>query len=229
MRIGGEARRRRPRSARHRQRRKAADRVERAGATPSRWPIGAAPSRSITPRCARSPARDRRRGGGAVSRAREDAVPRASREPDRTEAPRRVGRARAGIHYDPAWRVHGAIDTGGARSTFEISLAADGVLRCTRVGRAHFSFAGRAASARDVLARGLRRRAVAAVLPTRTSGARDLRRRTLPLRHDQGRRPGRCRRATSCSTSITRTTRRARTTSAGRARCRRRRTGCRSR
>ena len=48
--------------------------------------------------------------------------------------------------YDPAFRVRGVIDTLGARHTFGISLAADGVLRCTRVGHARFSLGGHAAS-----------------------------------------------------------------------------------
>ncbi|MEO8751478.1 MAG: DUF1684 domain-containing protein [Casimicrobiaceae bacterium] len=43
--------------------------------------------------------------------------------------------------YDPAWRVVGTIEPNAARTTFEISLATDGMLRCTRVGRIHFSVA----------------------------------------------------------------------------------------
>jgi uncharacterized protein len=52
-----------------------------------------------------------------------------------------------GLHwyaYDPSWRVRGVIDANEPRQTFDIPLAADGVLRCTRVGRARFSVAGRA-------------------------------------------------------------------------------------
>ena len=45
--------------------------------------------------------------------------------------------------YDPAFRVRGVIDTSAPRETFGISLAADGVLRCTRVGHARFTLAGR--------------------------------------------------------------------------------------
>jgi uncharacterized protein len=48
--------------------------------------------------------------------------------------------------YDPAFRVRGVIVTQGPRHTFGIPLAADGVLRCTRVGHARFSIAGRVAS-----------------------------------------------------------------------------------
>jgi uncharacterized protein (DUF1684 family) len=46
--------------------------------------------------------------------------------------------------YDAAWRVRGVIDATAPRQSFEISLAADGVLRCTRVGYARFTIAGRA-------------------------------------------------------------------------------------
>jgi uncharacterized protein (DUF1684 family) len=43
--------------------------------------------------------------------------------------------------YDPAWRTVGRIEA--ARSaTFEIPLAADGVIRCSRVARIHFVIAG---------------------------------------------------------------------------------------
>lgn len=48
--------------------------------------------------------------------------------------------------YDAAFRLRGVIDTRAERHTFNISLAADGVLRCTRVGHARFSFAGEPAS-----------------------------------------------------------------------------------
>ena len=48
--------------------------------------------------------------------------------------------------YDPAWRVIGTIDTHAPRTTFEIPLSADGVLRCTRFGRVHFTIGGAAAA-----------------------------------------------------------------------------------
>ena len=63
-----------------------------------------------------------------------------------------VANARAGwdgprwYPYDPKFRVRGVIDTREPRDTFEISLAADGILRCTRVGHARFSLGGSAAS-----------------------------------------------------------------------------------
>jgi uncharacterized protein (DUF1684 family) len=48
--------------------------------------------------------------------------------------------------YDAAWRVRGVIDATAPRQTFEISLASDGLLRCTRVGHARFTIAGRASA-----------------------------------------------------------------------------------
>ena len=48
--------------------------------------------------------------------------------------------------YDVAWRVRGVIDATQPRRTFEISLASDGVLRCTSVGHARFTIAGRASA-----------------------------------------------------------------------------------
>ena len=46
------------------------------------------------------------------------------------------------FRYDAAFRVRGEIDATAPRETFEISLASDGMLRCTRVGLARFSLAG---------------------------------------------------------------------------------------
>jgi uncharacterized protein (DUF1684 family) len=46
--------------------------------------------------------------------------------------------------YDAKFRVRGVIDTREPRRTLEISLAADGILRCTRVGHARFSVVGHA-------------------------------------------------------------------------------------
>jgi uncharacterized protein (DUF1684 family) len=45
--------------------------------------------------------------------------------------------------YDPAWRVIGKIEPVAARRTFEISLATDGILRCTTVGRVAFTLDSR--------------------------------------------------------------------------------------
>ena len=48
--------------------------------------------------------------------------------------------------YDKAWRVRGVIDSSAKRKTFDIPLASDGVLRCTRVGCVRFEVAGKPAS-----------------------------------------------------------------------------------
>lgn len=48
--------------------------------------------------------------------------------------------------YGPAWRVVGTMEPAAKRSTFEISLAADGLLRCTCVGQIRFSLLARPAS-----------------------------------------------------------------------------------
>ena len=41
--------------------------------------------------------------------------------------------------YDRAWRIVATIDRGAPRERFEVALAADGLLRCTRVGYARFA------------------------------------------------------------------------------------------
>jgi len=48
--------------------------------------------------------------------------------------------------YDPAARVDALVQPAAERATFEIALAADGMLRCTRAGDAHFVLAGHRAS-----------------------------------------------------------------------------------
>jgi uncharacterized protein (DUF1684 family) len=48
--------------------------------------------------------------------------------------------------YDPAWRFVAAVDPDPARSEFEIDLAADGTLRCARIGHARFRRNGADAS-----------------------------------------------------------------------------------
>jgi uncharacterized protein (DUF1684 family) len=68
--------------------------------------------------------------------------------PDSPIAPERRDRW-AGLHWYPystAWRVRGDIDAMTPRQTFEIPLASDGVLRCTRIGCVRFMIAGQAAS-----------------------------------------------------------------------------------
>ena len=63
------------------------------------------------------------------------------------EASRRSGwRGLDWFAYDKAWRVRGVIDNSAKRTSFEIELASDGVLRCTRVGCVGFEIAGQSAS-----------------------------------------------------------------------------------
>jgi uncharacterized protein len=47
--------------------------------------------------------------------------------------------------YAPAWRIKGILEFAAKRETFEISLATDGILRCTRVGHVGFVVAGKQA------------------------------------------------------------------------------------
>ena len=61
--------------------------------------------------------------------------------------------------YDPAARVDAAIEPAASRETFDIALASDGVLHCTRVGLAHFTMAGRKASSSKTVAVTKNRRA----------------------------------------------------------------------
>ena len=168
-------------------------------------------------------------GGGAVPRGARAPVSRASGQPDRAGASRRVGRPRTGIRTTAAWRVRGVDRHDGAarrrsRSRSRRTASCAARASATRGSRSPASAAALAVYWFEGYGGGL-------WLPfsDASSGTRDLRRRPLSLRHDQGRRPRHRRRRRSCSTSTSRTTRRARTTTAGRARCRRRRIGCRSR
>ena len=47
--------------------------------------------------------------------------------------------------YDPAWRTIGVVEPVRS-STFEIPLAADGIIRCARIARIHFTIAGETAN-----------------------------------------------------------------------------------
>ena len=47
--------------------------------------------------------------------------------------------------YAPAWRMKGVVEAAVKRETFEISLATDGILRCTRIGHVRFTVGGRPA------------------------------------------------------------------------------------
>ena len=46
--------------------------------------------------------------------------------------------------YDPAWRVQATVERVAPDAGFEIPLATDGILRCTRVGRVRFAIRGAA-------------------------------------------------------------------------------------
>jgi len=58
---------------------------------------------------------------------------------------RRAWGGLAWFDYDPAWRVTATIERIAPGSEFEIALAADGALRCARVGRVRFDVRGAAA------------------------------------------------------------------------------------
>ncbi len=44
--------------------------------------------------------------------------------------------------YAPAWRLKGVIEVAAKWETFDIPLAADGILRCTRAGQVRFAVGG---------------------------------------------------------------------------------------
>ena len=58
---------------------------------------------------------------------------------------RRDWRGVAWYAYAPAWRLKGTLEPVPKRASFEISLATDGILRCTRIGLARFVVGGRQA------------------------------------------------------------------------------------
>jgi uncharacterized protein (DUF1684 family) len=62
------------------------------------------------------------------------------------EAQRAAWRGLAWYDYDPAWRFEAAFEPVAAKSQFEIPLAADGNLRCTRVATVRFNVRGTAAA-----------------------------------------------------------------------------------
>ena len=227
VRVGGAARAGGPRAARRRQRRSKQRTLSAPGNpfTLADW------RRTVAEQYAIARIRRRRspRAGGAVPRARATSC---SARIRRVRSSRRSARAWAG----PRWfRLRSRVAGDAARSsrapsahTFEISLAADGVLRCTRVGRVQFTVA----RARGHRSRSTGSKATAAACGCRSPTRRAARARTAAgaISTTRSRAPTSASpSARSCSTSTTRTTRRARTTSAGRARCRRRRTDCRSR
>ena len=58
---------------------------------------------------------------------------------------RRHWRGGSWYAYDPAWRISGRFVPAAVVTTFDIPLAADGVLRCSRTGIVQFEAAGVAA------------------------------------------------------------------------------------
>jgi len=93
----------------------------------------------------RAPAEDRRAQCDAFRHARDELF-RAHPESPIPEDRRDAWPGAAWYPYDAAWRAAGTIEMVAQRMTFEISLAADGILRCTRVGLVHFSVTGKSAS-----------------------------------------------------------------------------------
>ena len=57
-----------------------------------------------------------------------------------THDARAASRGIAYFQYDSAWRLTGTIDRDVERYQFQIDLAADGVLRCTRAGVVRFQY-----------------------------------------------------------------------------------------
>lgn len=92
----------------------------------------------------RKPAHDRRAQCESFRRARDTLFRTHSQSPI-AEASRSAWPGVAWFPYDPQARVEAAIVPAPEAMPFEIELAADGVLRCSRVGEAHFTMAGRRA------------------------------------------------------------------------------------
>jgi uncharacterized protein (DUF1684 family) len=94
---------------------------------------------------AREPAQDRRAQCEAFRQARDHLF--------RTHAQSPIAASRRGtwpgvpwFPYDPDARVEARIEPAADHAAFEITLAADGVLRCTRAGSAHFTLHGNRAA-----------------------------------------------------------------------------------
>ena len=90
-------------------------------------------------------------GSDAVAAATQFRAARARLFREHPDSPIPPGQRAAwgGLHwypYDPAWRVRGVIDATTPRQTFDIPLASDGVLHCTRTGCVRFPVAGKTAS-----------------------------------------------------------------------------------
>ena len=85
------------------------------------------------------------RRAAAVFRERRDEMYR-----NHTDTPlpaaRRAGWRGMWFPYEPAWRVLGSVEPIDDRSSFEIPLAADGVIRCARIAKIAFTVRGSAAN-----------------------------------------------------------------------------------
>ena len=92
----------------------------------------------------RRPAADRRAQCESFRRARDTLFRTHSQSPIEASS-RSAWPGVAWFPYDPQARVEAAIVPAREETTFEIELAADGILRCARVGEAHFTMAGRPA------------------------------------------------------------------------------------
>jgi uncharacterized protein (DUF1684 family) len=101
---------------------------------------------------------------------------------------RRNWRGASWYPYAPAWRLTGVVESSAKRDTFEINLATDGILRCTRIGHVRFTVSGRPARLAIFWLEGY---GGGIWLPfSDTTSGGDSWRRPLSLRHDQGRGPG---------------------------------------
>ncbi len=156
--------------------------VPRSTSWPS--PTGGARSSPSTPACARATIRapPGTRGGGRATVCSRSIPSRRSTA---------AGRAAFGglpyHRYDPAARVTADV-VPTAAAELEIATSTGTPYRFRRFGIARFALAGDRPRAAALLARGLRRRPVPAVR-RRDERRHDVRRRALPARHRQGRRP----------------------------------------
>jgi uncharacterized protein (DUF1684 family) len=94
---------------------------------------------------AREPAQDRRAQCEAFRRARDDLFRTHSQSPI-AEQRRSTWPGVRWFDYDAAARVEARVELAGGQTSFEITLATDGVLRCTRAGVAHFALHGNRAA-----------------------------------------------------------------------------------
>jgi uncharacterized protein (DUF1684 family) len=93
----------------------------------------------------REPAQDRRAQCEAFRRARDDLFRTHAQSPI-AEHRRSTWPGVPWFAWDPAARVDARVELASDHAAFEIMLAADGVLRCTRAGVAHFTLYGNRAA-----------------------------------------------------------------------------------